>query len=69
MFILGLLIPPGDKSFFLFGPRGTGKSTWVRERFPGAVYLDLLDSSLLLMDLRDTVLEGAVIRSRAPLHR
>ncbi len=33
-------------SFFLFGPRGTGKSTWLRRRFPGAVYLDLLDPSL-----------------------
>jgi len=32
---------PG-KSFFLFGPRGTGKSTWVRRRFAGAVYIDLL---------------------------
>lgn len=32
--------PPS--SFFLFGPRGTGKSTWLRERFPDAVWLDLL---------------------------
>ncbi len=24
---------PGS-SFFLFGPRGTGKSTWLRQRFP-----------------------------------
>ena len=30
-------------SFFLFGPRGTGKSTFVRQSFPNAVYLDLLD--------------------------
>jgi predicted AAA+ superfamily ATPase len=29
-------------SFFLFGPRGTGKSTWLRERFPDAVWIDLL---------------------------
>lgn len=41
-----LFTPPSSKSFFLFGPRGTGKSTWVRERFADAVYLDLLDSSL-----------------------
>jgi len=32
---------PGS-SFFLFGPRGTGKSTWLRERFPEAVWIDLL---------------------------
>ena len=30
-------------SFFLFGPRGTGKSTFVRQSFPDALYVDLLD--------------------------
>lgn len=28
--------------FFLFGPRGTGKSTWLRMAFPSAVWVDLL---------------------------
>ena len=28
--------------FFLFGPRGTGKSTWLRAAFPDAVRVDLL---------------------------
>lgn len=37
---------PGNKSFFLFGPRGTGKTTWVKKAFPDAVYLDLLESRL-----------------------
>lgn len=37
-----LLVPPARKSFFLFGPRGTGKTTWVKMRFPGALYFDLL---------------------------
>jgi predicted AAA+ superfamily ATPase len=41
-----LLTAPEQKNFFLFGPRGTGKSTWVRNRFPDAVYLDLLNSSI-----------------------
>jgi predicted AAA+ superfamily ATPase len=41
-----LLNPPDAQSFFLFGPRGTGKTTWVRRTFPGAVYLDLLESEL-----------------------
>lgn len=40
--------PPSAKSFFLFGPRGTGKSTWVRQAFPQAVYLDLLEAELYL---------------------
>jgi len=30
------------QSFFLFGPRGTGKSTYVRKAFPDAFYLDML---------------------------
>lgn len=35
-----------DQSCFLFGPRGTGKSTWLRHRLPAALYLDLLDPPL-----------------------
>jgi uncharacterized protein len=31
-------------SFFLFGPRGTGKSTWLRTQFPDALFFDLLES-------------------------
>ena len=30
-------------SFFLFGPRGTGKSTFVNQHFKSAIYIDLLD--------------------------
>ena len=30
------------QSFFLFGPRGTGKSTWLRQALPDAVVVDLL---------------------------
>ncbi|MBU1121919.1 MAG: ATP-binding protein [Candidatus Omnitrophota bacterium] len=41
-----LITPPKDKSFFLFGPRGTGKTTWVRANFPQAIYLDLLEAEL-----------------------
>jgi predicted AAA+ superfamily ATPase len=38
----------GGKSFFLLGPRGTGKTRWVKTQFPNALYLDLLESSLYL---------------------
>ncbi|MDI6735827.1 MAG: AAA family ATPase [bacterium] len=31
-----------EGSFFLFGPRGTGKSTWVKHRFKEAMCIDLL---------------------------
>ena len=32
------------KSFFLFGPRGTGKTTWLRHRLPDALFVNLLQS-------------------------
>lgn len=34
------------RSLFLFGPRRTGKSTYLRDRFPEARYYDLLDSKV-----------------------
>ena len=46
------LQPPSD-SFFLFGPRGTGKSTWIREHFPKAKSYDLLNTSEALRLARD----------------
>ncbi|MCP4674315.1 MAG: ATP-binding protein [Deltaproteobacteria bacterium] len=33
-----------SNSFFLFGPRGTGKSTWTKTVLKDAIYIDLLDS-------------------------
>lgn len=41
-----LIKPPKNKSFFLFGPRGTGKTTWVKSNFTKAIYLDLLEAEL-----------------------
>jgi uncharacterized protein len=32
------------KSFFLFGPRGTGKTTWLQQRLPDALFINLLKS-------------------------
>ncbi len=37
------LIDKPSKSFFLFGARGTGKSTWLRDEFKGALWIDLLE--------------------------
>ncbi|HUH12300.1 MAG TPA: AAA family ATPase, partial [Longimicrobiales bacterium] len=36
-------LDPPEASFFLFGPRGTGKTTWLRERVPDALWINLLD--------------------------
>ncbi len=44
--VIKRLLSPGERSFFLFGPRGTGKSTWLRTVFPDACRLDLLDTAL-----------------------
>lgn len=41
-----ILSPPKNKSFFLFGPRGTGKTTWVKSAFPKAIFIDLLESEI-----------------------
>ena len=32
------------KSFFLFGPRGTGKTTWLKQQLPEALFINLLQS-------------------------
>lgn len=40
-----MLEAPARQSFFLFGPRGVGKTVWLRARFPGAPYFDLLDAA------------------------
>ncbi len=33
-------------SAFLFGPRGTGKTHWIKTHLPGGIYLDLLEFKL-----------------------
>lgn len=46
------LLSPPDHSFFLFGPRGTGKTTWLKASFKEAKWFDLLRSSELLKLMR-----------------
>jgi predicted AAA+ superfamily ATPase len=38
-----LIQPPPRQSFFLFGPRGVGKTAWLHQQFPGALFFDMLD--------------------------
>lgn len=40
------------QSFFLLGPRGTGKSTWIKSEFSDSFYIDLLDQALFQDYLR-----------------
>ena len=41
-----LLTPPENSSFFLFGPRGVGKTHFIRSFYKEALFFDLLQSSL-----------------------
>ena len=60
------LIEPPRQSFFLFGMRGVGKSTWARVAFPDAVYVDLLDERLYQDLLGDPSLFAQSIGDTAP---
>ena len=50
-----------DRSFFLLGMRGVGKSTWARRALPGALRLDLLDEALFTDLLGDPSLFGHLL--------
>lgn len=43
--MLKRILNPPSQSFFLLGPRGTGKSTWLRALFPDAHLIDLLSEA------------------------
>lgn len=45
-FIPRFFTPP-DQSYFLLGPRGTGKSTWLKATYPKAFRIDLLNLDVL----------------------
>ena len=44
MEVISRFLQSPDRSFFLFGPRGTGKSTWTQAIFKGALRIDLLSA-------------------------
>ena len=48
-----ILQVPANESYFLFGPRGTGKSSWLRDTYPRATILDLLQVDLAARLLAD----------------
>src|SRR4051794_26056788 len=41
-----LFYPNITESYFIFGPRGTGKPSWLKARFPKAPYFDLLEDDV-----------------------
>lgn len=50
------------RSFFLFGPRGVGKSTWLKEMLPGnTIFFDLLNNATYLeLSKNPEMLEGLI---------
>ena len=50
-------------AFFLFGPRGVGKSTWVKENFQHARVIDLLPPAESLKYAKDPSLLSASIKT------
>jgi len=57
---------PPRQSFFLFGPRGVGKSTWAKQQFPQALRIDLLDEALYQSYLVDPEAFASEIRTLSP---
>jgi len=55
-----------ESSFFLFGLRGVGKSTWIRSQLPDALRFDLLDETLYQQLLADPAPFAAELRTQAP---
>ncbi len=64
MYTRSLNLP--DYSFFLFGPRGTGKTTWLREKLPDALWKNLLLDDDYLPLLGNRSLLRAEVEARAP---
>jgi predicted AAA+ superfamily ATPase len=52
-----------NKSFFLFGPRGSGKTTWIRHNLPDAKRIDLLDEEIYQRYLADPGAFAAELRA------
>jgi predicted AAA+ superfamily ATPase len=55
---------PPTTAFFLFGPRGTGKSTWIRTHFDHAHVVNLLPADSILRYERDPAQFRAEVLSR-----
>ncbi len=57
-------LAPPRTSFFLFGPRGTGKSTWLRTHFRDALVVNLLAAENAIRYGRDPALFRAQVLAR-----
>jgi predicted AAA+ superfamily ATPase len=61
------IVQATPRSFFLFGPRGTGKTSWVKTHFPEALYIDLLNHEYYLaLSANPSRLEALVMGDNSP---
>jgi predicted AAA+ superfamily ATPase len=60
------LLQPPERSFFLFGPRGVGKSTWLKKNFKDAKSFNLLDSRQFLRFSKDPRILGDLVDDLPP---
>lgn len=56
---------PGNRSAFLWGPRKTGKTHWIGERFKGSIIIDLLKTDVFA----DYVSRPSLIREQYREHK
>lgn len=56
---------PKSQSFFLLGPRQTGKTTFLRAHFPKAFWVNLLDEGLFQKLLRSPELLAEMVRAQS----
>jgi predicted AAA+ superfamily ATPase len=64
--MLKRMLNPPSQSFFLLGPRGTGKSTWLRTLFPEAQEIDLLSETIYQGLLANPGLFASQLRAAPP---
>ena len=64
--MLKRILKAPSQSFFLLGPRGTGKSTWLRTHFPDAYVIDLLSEATFQSLLANSGLFANQLRAVSP---
>jgi len=62
---LAFTLPTGQ-SAFLWGARKTGKSTWLRERYPNSIYYDFLKTDVMLELTRQPAILRQQLLAREP---
>jgi predicted AAA+ superfamily ATPase len=57
-------LQPPKSAFFLFGPRGVGKSTWLKNTLDNALFIDLLPGATQIQFAKDPSMLSARVRTR-----